>query len=220
MFVELIDHLRCPEPHEESWLVVHAEETRDRHIVRGRLACPICGRRFFVEGGTVDFSAAPDAAPVSPLPAPRALPRDDEWPLRLAAFLGLGDGGGAVGLFGDWGRYAEALGDVVERVEPLAIAPDFATHPMLSAIVPPSRATLPLATGSLRAIALDEVEGPDAGAQLTEATRVLRSGGRMLAPARVPLPLGMRELARDADWWVGERETAPAGIISIASRRR
>ncbi|HEU5173986.1 MAG TPA: hypothetical protein VFT96_04455, partial [Gemmatimonadaceae bacterium] len=117
-------------------------------------------------------------------------------------------------------RYAEALGDVVERVEPLAIAPGFATHPMLSAIEPPSRASLPLATGSLRAVALDVVDGPDAGAQMTEATRVLRSGGRMLAPSRVPVPHGVRELARDADWWVGEREAGPSGVVALLSRRR
>ncbi|HET9453639.1 MAG TPA: hypothetical protein VFO66_05060 [Gemmatimonadaceae bacterium] len=219
MFVELIDHLRCPEPHADSWLVMHAEETRDRHIIRGRLACPVCGRRFVVEAGAVDFSAKSSDGARERLAAPAVAP-DDEWPLRLAAFLALGEGGGAVGLYGSWSRYAEALGDVAEGVEPLAIDPPFATHPRLSAIVPPSRAAIPLATASLRAVAIDALVGDDAGAQLTEAVRVVRPGGRMLAPASLPVPHGIREIARDAAWWVGEREAAPAGIISIASRRR
>lgn len=215
MFVELIDHLRCPEPHAETWLVMTADETRDRHVIRGALGCPVCMRRYEVAGGAVHFGAGATTGAGSPASPPDA---GDEWPLRLAAFLDLGDGRGVVGLYGTWARYAEALGDVADRVEPLAIAPAGATHPMLSAILPASRARIPLASGALRAVAVDGAFQGDPAAELTEAARLVRPGGRLLAPADAPLPFGVKELARDAAWWVGEREGAPSGVVSLGRR--
>lgn len=214
MFVELIDHLRCPDAHEGSWLVLHAEESRDRHVLTGILGCPVCGRRYEVKGGTVDFSGS-DARGEPATDADDL--EGDDWPLRLAAFLGLSEGGGAVGLYGGWARHAEALGDIVERVEPLAIAPPGPTHPMLSALLPPSLGRIPLATGALRGVALAGVSpgDPAAGAALTEASRILRAGGRLLAPVSLPVPVGVRELARDDAWWVAEREAGPSGVVTI-----
>ena len=46
MFVELVDLLRCPHAHEDSWLVAAADETADRHIVHGSLGCPEPGRMY------------------------------------------------------------------------------------------------------------------------------------------------------------------------------
>jgi hypothetical protein len=37
MFIELVDALRCPVPHEESWLVASADRMEARHIVDGTL---------------------------------------------------------------------------------------------------------------------------------------------------------------------------------------
>ena len=42
MFVEIIDLLRCPNAHAESWLVAAAARTVGRHIVEGTLGCPVC----------------------------------------------------------------------------------------------------------------------------------------------------------------------------------
>lgn len=213
MFVELIDHLRCPRPHAETWLVMKADETRDRHVLRGSLGCPICMQQFRVEDGMVFF----DDAAMGDLPPAEAIPGDDAWPLRLAAFLGLADAGGAVGLHGEWVRYGLALADVVERVEPLAIAPAFRPPAHLSSIVPPAEGPLPLATASLRAVALDR-HAP--AALLAEAARVVRQGGRLLARSGSPIPPGVKELARDAEWWVGEREAGVmSGVVGIGRRR-
>lgn len=216
MFVELVDQLRCPVPHEETWLVLFADESRDRHVVSGTLGCPVCGARYAVDGGTAWFVDPTERA--APAESPPAAPDGAEWPVRIAAFLGLEHARGAVGLYGAWAAHAEALGDVVEGVSILAIAPTAPTHPMLSAIQPASRARIPLATASLAAAAVDA--GPDAAAAVHEAARLVRSGGRLLAPADAPVPPGIEVLARDADWWVGQRDTAPAGVVSIASRRR
>jgi hypothetical protein len=159
-----------------------------------------------------DPSSGPVAAP------PTGSLSGEGWPLRLAAFLDLAEGGGAVGLYGAWAEHAEALGDLVERVEPLAIAPVGVPHPMLSAVIPPARDRIPLATGALRAVAVDAEDG-DAAAVVAEAARLVRTGGRLLAPAEAPVPHGVRELARDAEWWVGEREAAPSAVVTIGGRR-
>lgn len=238
MFVELIDQLRCPGPHEDSWLVLFADESRDRHILRGTLGCPICGRRYVIERGTAWFTEAggdataavatgslperpasppsPERGPPTGVP-PTAVSPSAVSPTALAAYLGLAEPGGVAGLFGSWARIAGDLGDVVEMIELVAIAPDTPTDPMQSAIMPRSRAQVPLATGSLRAAAVDQ--GDDAGLVATEAARLVRSGGRILAPASVPVPDGVRELTRDDSWWIGEREGGmTSGFIPITGR--
>lgn len=224
MFVELIDQLRCPAPHEESWLVLFADESRDRHILRGTLGCPVCGARYPIEGGTVWFVDADggngtgagngtDATHSDGDAAAPALP-----PMAIAAYLDLAEPGGIVALFGAWAAAAEELGDIVERVELVAIAPRGPTHPMQSGIVPPSRTRVPLAPGAMRAAAVDV--GDDAALVVIEAARLVRSGGRILAPASTPIPAGVREIARDARWWIGEREGGSvSGIISLSARR-
>ncbi len=224
MFVELLDQLRCPAPHEETWLVLFADESRDRHILRGTLGCPVCHMKYPIVDGTVWFTAIDRAthegvvrALVSVPPAAVPLP-----PTALAAYLDLGEPGGAVALFGSWAGYAEELGDIIERVELVAIAPDGPTHPMQSAIMPPSRAQVPLAPGALRAAAVDAAPdaAPDAAIVVIEAARIVRSGGRILAPASAPVPAGVRELTRDDTWWIGEREGGTtSGMIPLGRSR-
>ena len=55
MFVELIELLRCPRPHEEAQLVASASRTEARHIVEGLLGCPVCGAEFRIVNGVVVF---------------------------------------------------------------------------------------------------------------------------------------------------------------------
>lgn len=212
MFVELIDHLRCPAAHEESWLVLGADAMEGRHVMRGTLGCPVCLAKYSIEEGVAHFGG--NAAPARP---PSAVQHDDEWPLRLAAFLGLGEGKGFVALEGDFGRYADPLTDLAD-VEVLAIDPLEPPVRGISTLVPAARERLPLASGSLRAIAVDAALDP---AGMAEAARLLRSGGRLLAPAAAPLPLGIRELARDAAWWVGERDSGvvAGGVVQLQLRR-
>jgi hypothetical protein len=44
--------------------------------------------------------------------------------------------------------------------------------------------------------------------------------GRVVAPAEVPLPDGVRELARDGRHWVGERQAVPAPALVQLGRQR
>jgi hypothetical protein len=61
---------------------------------------------------------------------------------------------------------------------------------------------LPLAASSIRGAVIDGwIYSPSL---LSDAVRALRRGGRLAAPAHVPVPAEIQELARDETEWVGE----------------
>jgi uncharacterized protein YbaR (Trm112 family) len=216
MFVELVDLLRCPRPHEDSWLVAAAEATAGRHIVRGTIGCPVCQAEYPIRDGVVLFGDAVSGEAVSGH-AEAPLPRWDDGEraaegMRLAALLDLSTPGGTVVLGGAWQLCADALlalADVrVLLVDPPR-APDLRDE--VSAV---RGAALPVAPDALRGVALDG--GTATPERLTAAARALRPRGRLLAPAAAPLPGGVTELARDGRHWVAEREPAPPRLVPIA----
>jgi uncharacterized protein YbaR (Trm112 family) len=209
MFVEIVDALRCPRPHEESWLVLAARRTEDRHVLEGTLGCPVCRAEYPIRNGIVDFSASavPDGAP----PAGVALAPAD----HLAAMLDLGDARGFVVLTGAWGTRAEELRELIDAPPLLLVDPP--AHVTMGHGLSGIRAgaTLPLATGAARAVATDRADP----AHVAEATRATRVGGRIVAPADSPVPNVVRELARDATVWVGERLPLPSAPVTLHVRR-
>ena len=210
MFVEIVDALRCPRSHEESWLVLAARRTEDRHVVEGTLGCPVCRAEYAIHDGIADFADATvrdDAsAPTSPV-----LPPAD----HLAAMLNLGDTLGFVVLIGAWGVRAEGLLDLLDAPPLLLVDPPhgIAMGHGLSGIR--AGAALPLATGAARAVAVD---GADP-ARVAEAARVARVGGRVVAPAGSRVPSDVRELVRDETVWIGERQPKPSAPITLHVRR-
>ena len=210
MFVELIDLLRCPRPHEDTWLVASADETVGRHIVRGTLGCPVCAAEYPIDAAVVDFGAAADAGL-----APDTEEEDDV--LRVAALLGLAGGGGTVALGGTWQRVAAPLAEMagvrVLLLDPVRGEP---LREEVSAVR--GGGGLPVASGALRGVALD-ARTADA-ARLTAAVRALGPGGRLVAPAAAALPDDVAELARDARHWVAERVGAAASRPVVLSRSR
>ncbi|HEU4722499.1 MAG TPA: hypothetical protein VFS59_14160 [Gemmatimonadaceae bacterium] len=217
MFIELVDALRCPRPHAESWLVLAASRLEARHVQEGALGCPVCHAEYPVRAGVADFRSG--AAEHEPLPAEGAggdasvadrVPAD-----HLAAMLSLGDALGFAVLVGAWGRHADAL-LALEPMPPLLLVnppPDVPIVSGLSGVR--CDATLPLAVGAARAIAVD---GADA-ARLAWAVHATRAGGRIVAPAAASVPDGVRELVRDASVWVGEREAPPSAFVRLHVRR-
>jgi uncharacterized protein YbaR (Trm112 family) len=206
MFVELVDLLRCPRAHEETWLVAAADETEERHIVHGALGCPVCHAEYPIRDGVVHFDA--DAACAADGDAP--LPHLDEGEraaeaMRLAALLDLSSAGGTVILGGAWQGCADAvlaLADVrVLLLDPPRVP---ALRPEVSAV---RGAPMPVADAAVRGVALDD-RTADA-ARVAAAARALRPGGRLLAPAAAAVPAGVAELARDDRHWVGEKAAAP-----------
>lgn len=229
MFIELIETLRCPNPHEDSWLVGAFDRLEDRDVRAGRLGCPVCRAEYRIIDGVVDFqgeaaaspspelaraasstmSAGVSAAPSQPIGADAAL--------RLAAMLDLASPGGLIVLEGEWGRAGSMLTSLIESqlllVDP---PPGVAERERLSAIR--SGGTIPVAGGSCRGIALYSAAG--AGRLAPSAVKALRARGRLVAPAGVPLPDEVQELARDATWWVAERTSPPPSLVPLGSRRR
>src|SRR5437016_3199284 len=111
MFIELVDALRCPNPHEESWLVVSATSLEARHILEGVLGCPICHAEYPVRDGIADFRREVDAALDSgAASALTTLPPAD----HLAAMMNLADPVGFAVLTGRWSARAAELLEVVD----------------------------------------------------------------------------------------------------------
>ena len=95
MFIELVDALRCPRTHEESWLVLAASRIEARHIQEGALGCPVCHAEYSIRGGVVDFLAGAEN-PALPSAATNAASDAtsvvEHVPAhQLAALLDLGD---------------------------------------------------------------------------------------------------------------------------------
>lgn len=208
MFIELVDALRCPNAHEESWLVAAATRMEFRHIVDGTMGCPVCKAQYPVRRGVVDFRRT--GAGVVP---PHA-PPDQSEAARLAAFLDLTDRTGFAVLLGAWSAHAPLVRGLVET--PLIIVdPPDGTEGEPGISVLRCDGPIPIAAGSARGMAIDG----GGVARVASAVRATRVKGRVLAPVSVPVPDGVTELARDAATWVAERGTSASALVALHVRR-
>ncbi len=208
MFIELVDALRCPVPHGESWLVAAAVRMESRHIVAGTLGCPVCSAEYPIRDGVVDFRRVASSA----LAARGPSSADDA--MRIAALLDLSDAQGFAVLLGGWGSHAAELTSVAEVPLVLIDPPiDVAGSPGISVVR--CDGPLPLADGAARAMAMDAGDA----VRVDSAVRATRATGRILAPVSVGVPDGVRELARDDHAWVGERAASPSPLVTLHVRR-
>jgi hypothetical protein len=211
VFIELIDLLRCTQPHEDVPLVAAFTAMNGRHVIDGTLACYVCGARYRIGGGIADFGAA--ATPING----RGVKADgDEW-VKLAAYLDLAEEGKLVALGGQWCLHATTLAERTgARVLTINAPPRASDQPESRGAVSDLRCgdVLPLAPGSLHGIALD-VLNPTL---LTSVARAVRGKGRILIPGSGTLP-GIRKLAADEQWIVGEREEGATTSDPVPLRR-
>jgi uncharacterized protein YbaR (Trm112 family) len=208
MFIELVDALRCPTAHEESWLVAAAARMSFRHIVEGTLGCPVCHAQYPIHRGVVDFRRAPHAA------LPPDAPPDEEQATRLAALLDLTDSTGFAVLLGPWSVHAPLLRAVAETPLVVVDAPEGVEgEPGISVLR--CDGPLPLAAGAARGIAIDG--GGDA--RVASAVRATRVRGRLVAPLTLAVPAEVKEIARDDAVWVAEREAAASPLLTLHVRR-
>ena len=196
MFVELIEHLRCPNEHQESVLVATATRTENRHIIDGVLGCPVCHAEFRIHEAVAEFGKRPLMS-VFEIPS-------DETAMRVAAFLELTDASGFALLCSRWAVHIVEL-QKVTKTPLVAINPTIAFLPRRAAATIQC-ATIPFAEGSARAFALDNGSSQ---AIIASGVRAVRAGGRVLGPATLPVPDGVTELVRDDRVWVGEKTAAP-----------
>lgn len=236
MHIELVDSLRCPVPHEDTWLVASVTRFDGRDIVEGVLGCPSCRRQYEVRRGEVIFSGAEGSDPVparqaqsdsdaaSPTDVGVQLtdvgaapppPTEDEV-LRARALLALDEPGGIVLLGGALARYAQRLADEAQVSTIVLNAPDWLWRDGGVPSALRSRDAVPVASGVLRAAWFDgDTATPEL---LAGAARALRPGGRLMAPATAPLPPGANRLAGDAEQWVAEATAAPSAPVPLRRR--
>ena len=207
VFVELIEHLRCPRPHEESPLVVAASRTQARHIMDGVLGCPVCNAEFAIVDGVARFAERARTA--------RADAPSDEEAMRLAAFLQLTDARGAAVLTGRFASQAAGVSAMAEAPLVLVNAPAGATTDVAASLEVGE--VFPFVAATLRAAAIDESATP---ALAQSIVRAVRGGGRVLGAAAVPMPDGLTEIVRDDRVWVAEKsaasESATPRLVSLS----
>jgi len=211
VFVELIEHLRCPRPHDESSLIATASRTRERHIVDGLLGCPVCGAEFGIENGVAHF--AEPAAPTQ-RDAPNA-----ETQVRLAAFLDLTTPHGFTILCGRWGAQADGILRLAD-VRLVLVNPPADVPPDVAAAVIRTRDVVPFAPGSAQGVALHTTSA----LLVDSAVQAVRAGGRVVGAASLAMPATVTELTRDAEMWIAERNAVPdrypPGLVSLKRSSR
>ena len=189
MYIPLVDILRCPRPHDETWLVASIVRAEARDIIDGVLGCPICSAEYPIRDGAVDFGGAG-------APAPYIAP-GEESAVRIAAALDLTDPRSVALLEGAWGAHAPLIRSISPAQLLLVNPPDGVPSGDGISIVRGGAA--PVAAGGVNAAALDAVGN---GEMVASVVRAVRGGGRLLGPAAAPIPYGFTELARDAEVWV------------------
>jgi len=208
MYIELIDLLRCPREHEESWLVAAFYKMQDRFVIEGQLGCPICAASYSVLGGVADLREREAASPST-----RAASRDENFgdePVRVAAMLGLTRPGAVAVLVGMDGDMA---GEVSELTQARVISLNSRSSQSrerenVASVLYGER--FPLAAASVDGVMLERGSPVSA---VPEAVRVLKTGGRLVADAAMVLRGSLRELARD-DRYVVAESTGP--LLSLS----
>jgi hypothetical protein len=191
MFIELTDHLRCPEEHEESFLVLLPDRMDGRSVITGQLGCPVCGRTFELHDGVLELGDAPES--------PNGESRLDAE--GLTALAGLHGPGGYFALVGTLGSLAQEMLEVNPGVSLIAVNPPAGVvdSPGVSVI---RSGRIPLKTRSMRGVALGRPYA-DEPYWISEAARVVLPGLRIVGEGADP-PADVIELMASAEGvWVG-----------------
>jgi uncharacterized protein YbaR (Trm112 family) len=190
MFIELTDHLRCPEDHEESFLILLPDQMDGRSVVTGQLGCPVCGRTYSVRDGILELGGAPAEVTGTRLTAD-----------TLTALAGLSGPGGYFALVGPLSSLATEFHESNPGVALVAINPpaDVVDAPAISVI---RAARIPLKSRSMRGVALGPRFGDDPF-WIGEATRVVLPGLRIVGEGAEPVQDAIELMASAEGVWVG-----------------
>ena len=200
MHIELTEMLRCPEAHEEGFLVMSTGEMLGRMVRSGLLGCPVCGKEYPIVRGVARFSEKGTGA-AGNVQDDRATIVDTA---TLQALLDLSGPGGYVLLLGSAARHAVGLAGLMGGIHFVGVnAPDDVEElPVLSLLA--CKAMIPLRQTVVRAA----VVGRDrlGATWLAEARRVLLPGRRLVIESEsVTAPPGLTQLALGHGLFVGER---------------
>lgn len=194
MFIELTDHLRCPNDHEESFLVLLPDRMEGRRVLTGQLGCPVCGRTFELSDGVLDLGGAPDWAENSDSLLDAA---------AICALTGLHGPGGFLTLVGNVASMWREVAELNPGVALVAVNPPagIADAPGLSVL---RAGQIPLKSGSLRGVVLGKTFGGKAD-WVSEAARVVLPGLRVIGEGPDPSPAVIDLMASADGVWVGTK---------------
>lgn len=196
MFIELIDLLRCPRQHADSWLVAAFNSMDGRFVVEGKLGCPVCSASYSITDGIADLRldvGAPNNEEQESSATAQTVSHDDDTAVRAAALLGLTNPNALVVLAGSAASLSSNIGEMTEsRI--MAINPVTRLGQSERVAVIRARERFPFASGSVDGIMMD---ASSAATFAHDAGRVLRQGGRLVGPATLRIDGQFRELARD-----------------------
>jgi len=212
VFIELLDLLRCPKPHDDTWLVASFKEVNNRNVEKGTLGCPICSAQYPIEDGIADFTGGA-SSPSCDAQRAAASHRREELATRAGAFLDATEPGATIALGGVWAYAAEQLADMAE-VRVFALNPPPGVTETAAVGLIRVAADIPLAAEACLGVAFDAWFN---SAIVASAMRVTRPGGRVVGPTAIPPLAELAVLAQDSDYWVARK--APSVIpLRRASR--
>jgi hypothetical protein len=191
MFIELTDHLRCPEDHDESFLVLLPDKMDGRFVRTGRLGCPVCGRTFELADGVFDTGSAPH-----PANQPSSLSAE-----AVNVLAGLSGPGGYLALVGPPGSLWREIAERMPGVALVAVnpAPDVTDGDGVSVI---RSRRIPLKSRSLRGVVLGKPYA-DHPYWVGEAARVVLPGLRVVGEGADPPGESIEIMASTGATWVG-----------------
>ena len=191
MFIELTDLLRCPEEHEEQFLVLLPDTMVDRSVQEGSLGCPVCGKTYQVTEGMARLGKSPPPSEVDTVLTAES----------VEALVGLSGPGGYLALVGVEAALCRTLAERMNGVHIVSINPssDGRVVPTVSVL---EAGRIPLKARSMRGVVLAPGYGSSA-AWLEDAKRVVLPGLRIVGEGPVPALDGLEVIASAAGVWVG-----------------
>lgn len=207
MFIELLDLLRCINPHEDTWLVASLKAVSSRFVLDGTLGCPTCSAKYSITTGVADFSAGAELPRHKSGEWATTLERQ-ELATRAGAFLNVTEPGATVVLGGSWASAAQEL-SLMSEVRVLALNAESGVEESETVGLLLVGSVIPVAPGSVLGVAIDSSFPPEI---LASAVKAVRPGGRILGPVEIPATPDLLVLAHDEEYWVAEKA---AEMISL-----
>jgi uncharacterized protein YbaR (Trm112 family) len=205
MHIELIDLLRCPREHEETWLVAAFTKIEDRFVVEGKLGCPVCNASYVISDGIADLRQNREVRVES---HPSTNNPDDA--MRVAALLGLTVPNALAVLEGSYASTARGVSELTQcRV--IALNPPYEIEESEAVGVVLTDSRIPFASNSVYGIAVQ------AANLLNDVPRILRQRGRLITTIRGVLPAGINQIASDERDQVGE---AVGPVVKLRREQR
>ncbi len=191
MFIELTDLLRCPNPHDESFLILLPDRMDGRSVRTGQLGCPVCGRTFDLMDGVFDAGGAPPASAEN-----TGLSAEN-----VSVLIGLSGPGGYLALVGPVASLWEDVARLNPGVALVAINPPEEVQDSAGISVVRG-GMIPLKSRSVRGVVLGKPYADDP-AWIRDAARLVLPGLRVVGEGDQPPEDLIEVMASVGGVWVG-----------------